>query len=358
MTRSLETMQKLFADKGYNLLSEEYYSNKQTLVFEKDGYYFTNTYNGFMKTDNPKKWGKNNKYSLQNLQKYLKDTGATCEVISTEYDYNNIQLKCECGNIYNVVMNNLLYKEQYTCPKCGIKRRAAAHAKTDYLDTFEKNGLKIIGEYISVKNYVLCETKEGYKVRTSEFTLRNQGFPLLFHTSNPYTLNNIKLWMKLNDLPCTLIAKEYENAKARMDFRCECGEIYQNTFDILQRGIGLRCPKCARKMSSLERKTKEWLDQNNIAYIHQFRFDDCRDINPLPFDFYLPDFNLCIECQGQQHYIDDHYFSRDLNYVKRHDEIKKNYCISHNIKYLDIKYILYRTDTYKRILSENIPIKD
>lgn len=36
-----------------------------------------------------------------------------------------------------------------------------------------------------------------------------------------------------------------------------------------------------------ERQIKEFLLNNSINFIQEKRFEDCRDKNPLPFDFYL-----------------------------------------------------------------------
>ncbi len=47
-------MRELFAQRGYNLLSTEYKNNKSPVIFEKNGYKYQNTYNGFIKTDNIK----------------------------------------------------------------------------------------------------------------------------------------------------------------------------------------------------------------------------------------------------------------------------------------------------------------
>lgn len=33
-------------------------------------------------------------------------------------------------------------------------------------------------------------------------------------------------------------------------------------------------------------------------FIIQHKFKNCRDIRPLPFDFYLPKLNTCIEYDG------------------------------------------------------------
>ena len=53
--------------------------------------------------------------------------------------------------------------------------------------------------------------------------------------------------------------------------------------------------------SSGERAAEKIFKQYNINFIPQKRFDDCRDVYTLPFDFYLPDYNLIVEIMGEQH---------------------------------------------------------
>ena len=56
----------------------------------------------------------------------------------------------------------------------------------------------------------------------------------------------------------------------------------------------------------------------------------------LPFDFYLPQYNVCIEFQGEQHTNKKSLlWSPD---VERHDAIKKEYCITNNIQLIEIPY--------------------
>ena len=63
---------------------------------------------------------------------------------------------------------------------------------------------------------------------------------------------------------------------------------------------------------------------------------DCKYKQPLPFDFYLPQKNICIEFQGEQHYKERSlYYSEDI--VIR-DNIKKEYCKKNNIKLIIIPY--------------------
>jgi hypothetical protein len=60
------------------------------------------------------------------------------------------------------------------------------------------------------------------------------------------------------------------------------------------------CPKCASSWGN--RKISYILSNKNIENFPEHRFPNCKDINVLPFDFYLPYYNICIEYQGEQHY--------------------------------------------------------
>jgi len=109
------------------------------------------------------------------------------------------------------------------------------------------------------------------------------------------------------------------------------------------------CPKCSS--SNLEKQTEYYLKNNNINYKSQKRFPNCRSKNTLPFDFYLPDFNICIECDGNQHnsleefsdfmrnrHLTDSEILKLYTEMKNRDLIKTNYCISNNIQLLRIPY--------------------
>ena len=59
----------------------------------------------------------------------------------------------------------------------------------------------------------------------------------------------------------------------------------------------------------------------------------------MPFDFYLPDSNTCIEYQGKQHYYElPIKRDFDLKKIQKHDNLKYNYCIENNINYIEVPY--------------------
>lgn len=117
---------------------------------------------------------------------------------------------------------------------------------------------------------------------------------------------------------------------------------------------GQGCPLCCS--SKGESAVRNWLIENEIEFEEQKRFKDCRNIKPLPFDFYLSQYNLCIEFDGKQHFIPTNFKSNStkeekLKYfelVQMRDNIKTDYCKNNNINLLRIKY----TENIEEKLSE------
>ena len=112
---------------------------------------------------------------------------------------------------------------------------------------------------------------------------------------------------------------------------------------------GAFCEKC--KVSSGVIQIEKFLDKNNISYTREYSFDDCLHKRKLRFDFYLPDFNMCIEYDGEQHFKPTRFGSMtqeqaEQGFVRtqQNDTIKNEYCRKNNIKliripYTDFKYI-------------------
>jgi very-short-patch-repair endonuclease len=92
----------------------------------------------------------------------------------------------------------------------------------------------------------------------------------------------------------------------------------------------------------------------NINFNPQKRFDDCRDKYTLPFDFYLPDYNLIIEIMGEQHERPVNYFGGEEAFKKciKHEKMKRDYLKANNINILDIWY--YDFDKMEELILNKI----
>lgn len=112
------------------------------------------------------------------------------------------------------------------------------------------------------------------------------------------------------------------------------------------------CPKCQE--SKGERTVAEILDRYHVKYIQQYVFNDCKYKRVLPFDFYLPDYNLCIEYDGKQHYVKNEFFNDHDPFDERQikDHIKNEYCKQHHINMLRIPY--NHTKPLETIISKRL----
>lgn len=145
----------------------------------------------------------------------------------------------------------------------------------------------------------------------------------------------------------------YENIKTKVIITCPVhGDFEQNSLSHLQ---GCGCPKC--KNSKGETSICCYLDDNNIEYITQHTFDECKYKSKLRFDFYIPSLNSIIEYDGEQHFMSIERFGGDdaLMNNKIKDEIKNKYCLDNNINLLRISYLNLKN--IHQILDENIKIK-
>lgn len=138
----------------------------------------------------------------------------------------------------------------------------------------------------------------------------------------------------------------YLNQMTKISIICsKHGEFKQIPNSHLQ---GRGCPIC--KESKGEKTIRTFLEMNNIEFIPQYKFDNCVNIKTkrkLPFDFYLPNYKMCIEYDGKQHFGYEHGgFGASLeNTIINHnnllinDNIKNKYCFDNKIELLRISYL-------------------
>ena len=126
-------------------------------------------------------------------------------------------------------------------------------------------------------------------------------------------------------------------------FGVEHGSFFQRPDNHLN---GQCCPKCKQKISKLEKKIIDFLTKNSIKYEYQKHFPEW--LGSMSLDFYLPDFNTVIECQGEQHYEIVPVFGGEnaLKEGKERDKKKKELCEANGIK------VLYYTK--KRLREKHI----
>lgn len=138
----------------------------------------------------------------------------------------------------------------------------------------------------------------------------------------------------------------------------ECGKEFLTSFGAFVKRHGQCCPECSASESRGEREIRHVLENNHINFKQEHSFVDCRDKNPLPFDFYLPDYNILIEYQGVQHYEVIKRFGglEGFKLREKHDQIKCKYCLLNNITLIIIPYWEFNNIT--QILNQELNLHE
>ena len=125
---------------------------------------------------------------------------------------------------------------------------------------------------------------------------------------------------------------EYVNSHTKVCIICpEHGEFWQTPSNHLN---NKGCPSCNE--SKLEQNVRNTLEENKIEYIYQKHFSW---LGKQSLDFYLPQHNLAIECQGEQHYKPVDFAGKGNEWAKKlfertikRDKIKLDKVLKHDIK--------------------------
>ena len=131
---------------------------------------------------------------------------------------------------------------------------------------------------------------------------------------------------------------EYVNSITPVCIICPIhGEFWQTP--LLHLTVERGCPKCAE--SKLEREIRLMLEENNIKYVYEKPFDW---LGKKTLDFYLPEYNIAIECQGEQHFKPVELFGGEEVFKKQLQRDKEKYkkCLEHGID------IIYYANNIKR----------
>ena len=158
-----------------------------------------------------------------------------------------------------------------------------------------------------------------------------------------------------------MLVAQYCNGRRERDKRnvwhciCDCGNETDVDVNSLISGHTQSCG-CSHR-SFREQYIESVLNENGLIYLSQYTFDDCKNIFKLPFDFYLPDYNVCIEYDGEQHFRPVEWFGGEEGFLKRqeNDAIKTQYCETNNILLIRIPYTATDSDIDKIILNIKNP---
>lgn len=251
-----------------------------------------------------------------------------------------IRAKClVCGHEWDPTPNRLLVGKG--CPNCAGNLR---YTKKSFADSVLKinRDISIIGEYTGKRNRidVKCDKCGHIWSPIGDSLLRGHGCPKCAgnNRSTERTKGKDLFIQQLSKINDTIsLVSDYNGSARKSEFVCKlCGNKWSATPKNILHGTG--CPNCASSFG--ERKVSIVLKSLGVSFIREHTFQDCRSTRVLPFDFYLPDYNACIEFDGIQHFEPVPHFGGDERFTerKRNDEIKTKYCDQKGIRLLRIPY--------------------
>ena len=268
-----------------------------------------------------------------------------CKVISTEYVNVRVKLKlkCECGNEFESSLSAMRVRGKQYCNECSSNLMHDKFAKTHKqfkVELLERLGdeYTLLSHYRNTNTNVLIKHEKcGYlwDVRPSSVIHQDAQCPMCYSNNIKKTTEEFK--GEVYDLVGDEfeVIGEYNGAKIPIEMKHnEC----ENTFEVQPSNFlnYQYCIFCSSKSRGEDHVVK-YLDELKIDYIREKRFDNCRNIKPLPFDFYLPESNILIEYDGIQHFKPS-FNELEFKNIKVNDEIKDKYCKENNVGLLRIPY--------------------
>ena len=333
-------------------------STKVCIICHEHGIFYQ-TPHGHLKGQGCPKCGQivrndSNRLSLSNfIKKANEKHNGKYDYSKVDYvnNYTKVCIICpKHGEFWQTPSNHLSGKG---CPKCkadktrerlilskeGFIKKAREVYKEDFVKKANKihhdkyNYSKVEYDGALTKVCVICP-EHGEFWQTPNSHLNGTGCPKCSGNYIPTTEEWITSANEKHNGKYDYHKVKYVKSTIKVCIICpEHGEFLQKpTYHIQGQG----CPKC--NLSHMEHDVMNYLDERGIPYDYQKRFDW---LGLQSLDFYLPDYKVGIECQGEQHFFPVDFAGKGVEWackefdklIKR-DKRKKALCEEHGVKLL------------------------
>ena len=249
----------------------------------------------------------------------------------------------KCGHECWKQPNKLLAGQGCGVPEChySLISKSKTRSSEQYLADLEKKGYhyELLSEFVGVAHPITVKNLKCGHIYTADAgnILQGSGCPVCHGIKD--TAKFSKIIEEKYQGEFTVLG-EYVNNRTKILVRHnKCGHEWKVCpKTILNHHV---CPHCNK--SNGERTIEAFLKKHNLKYKAQYKFPDCKDKKPLPFDFavFINDEIRLIEYDGEQHLTPKNNGWNNvtnLAQVQRHDYIKDVYCEEHNIPLLRIPF--------------------
>lgn len=336
---------------NFKLTIIEYINSKNIHVIDDNGYKYKINKDNIKRRNKLPHLFRGNPYAQDNIQLYLDKNNSNLVLLSNEYIdcKHNLEFICKKHKDKGIQLKKLddIVNGKHFCKYCGIEKRSEKYRIDDstILNKCDELGLIYIDRFIKEQ-----ETWIKYKCKkhlnkgiqcVSWYHLKTCAIGCPYCTGRYKTTEDfIKEMKEIN--PNIEIIGEYNGSEKPIKCRCKiCNHIWNPIGRSLKNNQG--CPNC--NLSKGEARIRKFLTDYNISFVQQKLFEDCVYKDKLRFDFYLQDYNMCIEFDGQQHFEPVDFANKGTKWAENlfthnqiKDSIKNKYCKNKNIKLLRIPY--------------------
>ena len=283
------------------------------------------------------------------IEVFLKEARA---VHGDEYDYSKVQyVNCDTPVTIVCRVHGPFKQSPYShnnlgagCPLCGASRRGAEKRKTTELfiqqaklvhgDKYDYSLVDYDGSGAKVR--IICPIHGEFEQVANDH-IKGIGCRKCYDDSKRKPLSELIVdFNRIHKGKYSYDKVVYKNVKTKITVTCPIHGDFLTRPDQHLEGYG--CHQCAilESESRLERTIREMLEINELVFEQEKAFSWLRAKNPLFLDFFLPDYSVAIECQGEQHFHACDFYGGVSSYriTKHRDDLKKRLCEEHGIRIL------------------------
>ena len=275
--------------------------------------------------------------SIDEMHKIAEKRDGKC--LSNIYINSKTKLNWKCKNNHEWQATSSSIINGTWCFKCS---RNMPNINEMYKLAEKKNGKCLSASYLNSKSKLLWKCNMNHVWKATPNRIK---FGTWCPICNNGTIEEMHEIAEKRGGKC--LSDKYIGAHSKLIWKCKNGHEWQAKPNGIKSGTW--CPICNE--SHGENKIKNYLISKNIIFMRQKKFNDCKFIRCLPFDFYLSEYNILIEYDGEQHYRTSRFGkyldTKKLYYeIKRNDKIKTEYCKKNNILLIRISFYKKNVESY------------
>ena len=360
---------------GYQLIDNTYLNNHTRITLKDNNEYLYYTVLTNLSRSAPRKYDKNNIYSVYNIKLWCKLNDKPFKLLSEEYIDNMQKLKWQClkegcGEIFETNWGSI--SQGQGCGYCAGKQVGLSNCLANKTPELSSQWHSTLNGNLNSYNITVNSHKKVWWICKDghewESTIQNRqegnGCPycsgFLPSEDNNLLIHNPKLCEEWDYAKNNKSPNEYtKSSMSKVHWKCNVCE-HRWIALISNRNKGRGCPQC--KESKGEKRISEISLKHGLIYTPQYMIDGCKNRRHLPFDFCFFEDNaktkikMIVEYDGILHFEDKFNKPKEFERLQQNDKIKTEYCKQNNIKLIRIPY--WDFDNIEQILLKETHLKD